>query len=163
VNENAESVRLHLCVDMPYQERLVRFIENHDEHRAATTFSSGKERAAAVTMATLPGARLFHEGQFEGRKVRLSVFLGRRTDEPPDEDLTAFYKKLLQTVKSPVFGRVSGAFASVQVGPTIQAIRTWWPGAGRVRRCRVRTIDIWSWSISATAPCKPMCIHLGTT
>jgi glycosidase len=103
VNENAESVRLHLCADMPYQERLVRFIENHDEHRAATTFSPGKERAAAVTMATLPGARLFHEGQFEGRKARLPVFLGRRPDEPADEDLSTFYKKLLQTVKSPVF------------------------------------------------------------
>jgi hypothetical protein len=54
-------------------------------------------------MATLPGARLFHEGQFEGRKVRLPVFLGRRPDEPPDEELRAFYKKLLQTIKDPVF------------------------------------------------------------
>lgn len=103
VNENAESVRLHLCADMAYQERLVRFIENHDEPRAVATFAPAKERAAAVTMATLPGARLFHEGQFEGRKVRLPVFLGRRPDEQADEDLRAFYEKLLQTIKSPVF------------------------------------------------------------
>ncbi len=103
VNDDAEDVRLHLSAAMPYQERLVRFIENHDEPRAAATFTPAKERAAAVTMATLPGARLFHEGQFEGRKVRLPVFLGRRPDEPPDEELRAFYKKLLQTIKSPVF------------------------------------------------------------
>ena len=88
---------------MRYQERLVRFIENHDEPRAAATFSPAKERAAAVTMATLPGARLFHEGQFEGRKVRLPVFLGRGPDEPADEELRAFYKKLLQTIKNPLF------------------------------------------------------------
>ena len=100
---DAESVRLHLCADLPYQERLVRFIENHDEPRAAATFSPAKERAAAVTMATLPGARLFHEGQFEGRRVRLPVFLGRRPDEPADEELRAFYGKLLETIKSRVF------------------------------------------------------------
>ena len=41
-------------------------------------FSPARERAAAVTIATIPGARLFHEGQFEGRKVRIPVFLGRR-------------------------------------------------------------------------------------
>jgi hypothetical protein len=103
VHEDAESVRLHLCADMRYQERLVRFIENHDEPRAAAVFSPAKERAAAVTLATQAGARLFHDGQFEGRKVRLPVFLDRRPDEPADEDLYAFYKKLLQGVNRPVF------------------------------------------------------------
>jgi hypothetical protein len=93
-----ESVRLHLCADMAYQERLVRFIENHDEPRAAATFSPEKERAAAVATTTLPGAVLLHEGQFEGRKVRLPVFLGRRPDEPPDTDLQAFYHTLLDVM-----------------------------------------------------------------
>ncbi len=77
-HESAESVRLHLCADPEYQEKLLRFIENHDEPRAAATFLPAKERAAAVTTSTLPGARLFHEGQFEGRKIRVPVFLGRR-------------------------------------------------------------------------------------
>jgi hypothetical protein len=94
----AESVRLHLCADMAYQERLVRFIENHDEPRAAAAFSPEKERAAAVATTTLPGAVLLHEGQFEGRKVRLPVFLGRRPGEPPDTDLQAFYHALLRVI-----------------------------------------------------------------
>jgi len=94
----AESVRLHLCADMPYQERLVRFIENHDEPRAAATFSPQKERAVAITTMTLPGAVLLHEGQFEGRKVRLPVFLGRRPDEPPDMVLRTFYLALLDVI-----------------------------------------------------------------
>ncbi len=99
----AESVRLHLCADLPYQEKLVRFIENHDEPRAAATFSDQKARAAAVTVATLPGARLFHEGQFEGRRVRLPVFLRRRFDEITDKSLQEFYHSLLQILRSKDF------------------------------------------------------------
>jgi hypothetical protein len=60
--------------DADYQEKMVRFIENHDESRAAATFLDGMGRAAAVAILTLPGARLLHEGQFEGRRVRLPVF-----------------------------------------------------------------------------------------
>jgi hypothetical protein len=54
-------------------------------------------------VATLPGARLLHEGEFEGRKVRLPVFLGRRPEEPVDETLQAFYRKLLRAVDSDTF------------------------------------------------------------
>ena len=97
--DNAESVRLHLCAGLDYQDKLVRFIENHDEPRAATTFSPEKERVAAVTMMTLPGAKLLYEGQFEGRRVRPPVFLARRPDEPLDPDLQAFYHTLLAAVK----------------------------------------------------------------
>ncbi|MBV8809773.1 MAG: alpha-amylase [Acidobacteriaceae bacterium] len=102
-HESAEAVRLHLCAELGYQERLVRFIENHDEPRAAATFSPEKLRAAAVTIATVPGARLFYEGQFEGRKVKLPVFLGRRPDEPVDQDLFAFYSRLLKAINAPAF------------------------------------------------------------
>jgi hypothetical protein len=94
---------LHLCADLPYQEKLVRFIENHDEPRAAATFAEQKARAAAVTFATLPGARLFHEGQFEGRRVRLPVFLRRRPNETADTTLQEFYHSLLQALRSADF------------------------------------------------------------
>ena len=40
-HESAESVRGHLQADPGYQERLMRFIENHDEPRAAATFAAG--------------------------------------------------------------------------------------------------------------------------
>ena len=99
----AEQVRLHLCADLAYQEKLVRFIENHDEPRAASTFAYGKALAAAVIFATLPGAKLFHEGQFVGRRVRLPVFLRRRPEEVPDVHLQGFYKNLLQAIRSPDF------------------------------------------------------------
>jgi len=99
----AENVRLHLCADPAYQEGMVRFIENHDEPRAAATFPGGKARAAALAILTLTGARLLHEGQFEGRKVRLPVFLGRRPAEPLDQDLAAFYEKLLKETGQDLF------------------------------------------------------------
>ena len=82
---------------------MVRFLENHDEPRAAATFPNGKGRAAAVAMLTLTGAKLLHEGQFEGRKVRLPVFLGRRPVEPVDHDLDGFYRRLLEVTNQDVF------------------------------------------------------------
>jgi hypothetical protein len=102
-HDNAEGIRQHVLADLSYQEKMVRFIENHDEPRAASVFSPQKERAAAVTIATIAGARLFHEGQFEGRKVRVPVFLGRRPVEPLDPDLQAFYFRVLKEIDKDIF------------------------------------------------------------
>lgn len=95
LREDAGSVRAHLRADLTYQRGLVRFLENHDEPRAAATLPGARGRAAAVTVATLPGATLWHEGQFEGRRVRPPVFLARRPREPVDEPLRAFHHRLL--------------------------------------------------------------------
>jgi glycosidase len=101
--DSAESVRLHLLADLRYQERLIRFIENHDEPRAYGIFGPERSRAAAVTVATLPGAKLFHEGQLEGRRVKLPVQLGRRPAETADPELQGFYSRLLEIAKHSVF------------------------------------------------------------
>ena len=98
VHDNAESVRLHLTASLDYQDKLVRFIENHDEPRVAATFSTEKERAVAMILMTLPGAKLLYEGQLEGRKIRPPVFLARRQTEQIDADLQAFYHQLLATI-----------------------------------------------------------------
>jgi hypothetical protein len=102
-NGNAEGVRLHLSDNPAYHDKLLHFIENHDEPRAAVAFSPKQERAAAIIAATVPGARLFHEGQFEGRKVRTPVFLGRRAAEPVDNEILVFYGKLLGAISGPLF------------------------------------------------------------
>ncbi|MCY1136857.1 alpha-amylase [Actinoplanes sp. Pm04-4] len=94
VHEDADAVRKHLTAGRDYQDKLIRFTENHDEPRAATALPGGRGRAAAVAIATLPGATLWHDGQFEGRRTRLPVFLGRYPDEPVDEDLLAFHHRL---------------------------------------------------------------------
>ncbi len=93
-HEDAEAVRQHLTAGRDFQDRLIRFIENHDEPRAASALPGARGRAAAVAIATLPGATLWHDGQFEGRRTKLPVFLGRSPVEPVDEELRAFYRKL---------------------------------------------------------------------
>ena len=103
IHSNTAEVRSHLSAAIEYQGKLLRFLENHDEERAAAAFSFPKERAAAIAMATVPGARLFHEGQFEGRKVRVPVFLGRRVAEPVDQPLEQFYQQLLDVTDASVF------------------------------------------------------------
>ncbi|WP_433829876.1 alpha-amylase [Actinoplanes sp. CA-015351] len=95
VHENADAVRTHLAAGRDYQDRLIRFLENHDEPRAATTMPGGRDRAAAIAVATLPGAILWHDGQFEGRRAHLPVFLNRYRDEPADLGLREFYHRLL--------------------------------------------------------------------
>ncbi|WP_328975168.1 alpha-amylase family glycosyl hydrolase [Streptomyces canus] len=95
LHESADSVRAHLGADLAHQRGLVRFLENHDEPRAAAALPGDRGRAAAVAVATLPGATLWHEGQFEGRRVRPPVFLRRRPQEPVDEPLRDFYGRLL--------------------------------------------------------------------
>lgn len=102
-HDGAESVRFHLSAELAYQEKLVRFLENHDEPRAAATFSGPRHRAAAVVTATLPGARLFHEGQLEGRWVRVPIFLARRPAEPVDSEVKGFYKDLLRGLRTGEF------------------------------------------------------------
>ena len=89
----------HLVAGLDYQEKLVRFIENHDEPRAAAVFGAEQARAAAVVMSTLPGARLYHDGQLSGRRKHIPVFLGRAPDEPVDAELRAFYAWLLPRVR----------------------------------------------------------------
>ncbi|HSP20038.1 MAG TPA: hypothetical protein VLQ79_11005, partial [Myxococcaceae bacterium] len=95
VHEDARSVRGHLSAGLDYQGKLVRFTENHDEPRAATALPGDRALAAAAVIATVPGATLWHDGQFEGRRVQLPVFLGRRPDEPVEADRLAFHLRLL--------------------------------------------------------------------
>jgi glycosidase len=100
VGRDVAGVRGHLRAELAYQSRLVRFLENHDEPRIAGLLPGDAERAAAVAIATLPGATLWHEGQFEGRRVRPPVFLSRRPGEPSDPALASWYRRLLAIVAS---------------------------------------------------------------
>lgn len=100
---NVRSVREHLMADLEFQEKSVRFLENHDEPRAAATFPIEIHRPAAIITFLTPGLRFFHQGQFEGKKIRISVHLGRGPAEPKDDDVAKFYAALLERLKDPVF------------------------------------------------------------
>lgn len=91
----------HLYQTAAYQNKLVHFIENHDEQRAATAFPGGYWRAAALASATLPGMRMLHQGQFDGRQTRVSVLLRRHPDEESDAIVTRFYEQLVRIITRP--------------------------------------------------------------
>lgn len=100
---DALSVRMHLTAGLDYQQHSVRFVENHDERRAAEAFGPERSKAAAMLALTLPGMRLVHEGQIEGRRTKVPVQLGRRLPESDAQSLAQFYKGLLPIVSQPLF------------------------------------------------------------
>jgi hypothetical protein len=100
---HARPAREHLLAGLDFQDRLARFLENHDEPRAAATFVPGQHRAAAIITFLSPGLRFFHQGQFEGRKIRIPVHLRRGPAEPHDPAIAEFYLALLDVLRDPVF------------------------------------------------------------
>ncbi|MGH1437162.1 MAG: alpha-amylase family glycosyl hydrolase [Lewinella sp.] len=120
---NLGSVRSHLYADTDFQTKSARFLENHDEDRILSEMAPAKVKAAALATYTLPGLSLFYEGQWEGRRKRLPVQLGRQPEEfdpavygistaglmlgqlpglaPVDPQQVAFYDYLLQLLKQP--------------------------------------------------------------
>jgi hypothetical protein len=107
-------VALHLQADTMFQNKLVRFLENHDEPRSALTFGNVRFPAVGVLMATLPGMRLYHHGQLTGKRIRIPVQLCRARDEPPDDATVGFYDRILAITNDEVFH--IGRWALLTVG-----------------------------------------------
>jgi hypothetical protein len=100
---DAQGVAAHLTADPAFQAGLLRFLENHDEPRAASVLDPARHRAGAITTLTQCGARLVHDGQTRGWRTHLPVFLDRFPDEPEDRELEAFYGRLLEVLSDPTF------------------------------------------------------------
>ena len=132
---HARPVREHFRAGLDYQDKLARFLENHDEPRAAATFSADVHEAAAVITFLSPGLRFFHQGQFQGRKKRISPHLVRAPQEPLDERLEAFYDRLLAALRRPALRQ--GNWQLLDCTPAWEGNWTWdcflvfaWQGAG---------------------------------
>ncbi|MFI5008631.1 MAG: alpha-amylase family glycosyl hydrolase, partial [Solirubrobacterales bacterium] len=119
----ARPVREHFLAGLDYQTRLARFLENHDEPRAATTFPPGKHEAAAVLTYLSPGLRFFHQGQLEGRRKRISPHLVRAPVEPVDTRVARFYDALLPVLRQPTFR--DGQWRLLECVPAWEGNGTW--------------------------------------
>ena len=135
---HARPVREHFHAGLDYQNKLARFLENHDEPRAAATFSPDVHEAAAVITFLSPGLRFFHQGQFEGRKKRISPHLVRGPQEPVDQRLEQFYDRLLAVLRQPVVR--DGQWQLLECAPAWEGNWTWdcflvfaWQGTGGER------------------------------
>jgi hypothetical protein len=116
----AGPVRGHLHADLAYQEKLARFLENHDEPRAASELAWPVHRAAAIVTFLTPGLRIFHQGQLEGARVRVPVHLCRGPIEPVDRDIADFYARLLKVLRETPSLR-DGSWSLIEPQPA-------WPG-----------------------------------
>lgn len=119
----ATPVREHLKADLEFQNRSARFLENHDEVRAATAFVAEKYQAAAVLTYTVPGMRFFQDGQFEGRRKHPNIHLGRRAEESPDPLMRDFYGRLLPVLRKPELRE--GAWRLLEQTPAWAENPTW--------------------------------------
>jgi hypothetical protein len=95
-------IRAHLQADPAFNDRLVRFLENHDEARSARTFASRLPAAAAIA-ASLPGMRFFFDGQLDGRETRVPVQLGRWQEESARPGIRDLYDRLLSATDRDLF------------------------------------------------------------
>lgn len=92
----ASRIHDHLWAEASYQHKSVRFIENHDEQRAACAFGKEKSTAAAVIAATVPGLHFIHDGQMQGATFRLPIQLQRKRKEETDRRIYRFYDRMLE-------------------------------------------------------------------
>ena len=135
---HAKAVREHFYAALAYQDKLARFLENHDEPRAAATFDQKNHEAAAVITFLSPGLRFFHQGQFTGRKKRISPHLIRAPHEPINTELQKFYELLLNILKKPILR--NGNWSLLECKPAWEGNKTWdsflvfaWEGTGANR------------------------------
>lgn len=98
-----KSVKDHLRAEKEFQQKSVRFIENHDEDRAAAKFGKDRSLAAATIISSIQGMILYYDGQFEGKKIKLPVQLGREPFEKEDDRIKNYYYKLLRITKHSAF------------------------------------------------------------
>jgi hypothetical protein len=134
LHAEADQLHGHLQAGPGYQQGLLRFVENHDEQRAAEAFGPLRARGAAVAGLTQAGMRLVHHGQLDGARVHLPVFLGRYPDEEVDADLAEFYRSFLPLLSDPAF----------RTGTWRLCDRSGWPGDDRYR-----DLVTWCWDGSS--------------
>jgi len=119
----ARPVREYLGRGLDFQNKLARFLDNHDEPRAATVFAPGKHQAAAVLTFLSPGMRFFHQGQLEGARKHLPMQLGRASLEPKDPELSRFYERLLAELRRSALR--GGTWHLLEAEPAWEGNPTW--------------------------------------
>lgn len=119
----AQPVIHHLHGDISYQSRMARFLENHDEPRAAVAFPIEKHLAAAAVTYLAPGLRFFHQGQLDGRRVKTPMQLCRAPEELVDSTLHNVYRRLLDCLAQPTLRQ--GEWQLLDAFPAWESNPTW--------------------------------------
>ncbi|MDY0885149.1 alpha-amylase family glycosyl hydrolase [Dongia soli] len=118
------AIRAHLAAGLDYQDRLARFLENHDEPRAAATFPWPRHQAAAIITFLAPGFRFFHQGQLDGARIHLPVHLCRGAPERPYPEILRFYERLMTVLSERAVLR-DGRWSLIPPEPAWAGNPTW--------------------------------------
>eukprot|EP00753_Platysulcus_tardus_P016998 PLAT618.1.p1 GENE.PLAT618.1~~PLAT618.1.p1 ORF type:complete len:521 (-),score=233.06 PLAT618.1:123-1685(-) len=116
------------------------YVSNHDNNRAAGKIlgSLPAADAGAAVISTLPGMRLYFQGQFLGLHNTLDVHLRRSAPEPIHANVTTYYNKLLHIVGAPVFQTGTFAYSDVQNSGDAWRLVAWrWFDSSQRRLCVV--------------------------
>lgn len=97
-SREAEGIRLHLEATEEYQNHSLRFIENHDEERAVSTFKSWANSCFAL-LCFLPGSVLYHQGQRQGKQIKIPVQLARGPKEEINLESENFYDRAFYRIQ----------------------------------------------------------------
>lgn len=104
-DQDAPAVRGALAAPLPYQGRMARFLENHDEHRAVEVFGKDRMVSVGTLMGTVPGLRFYHQGELEGTATYLPITLRMGAPRPGDPVLSQLFDNILRITREDVFHR----------------------------------------------------------
>jgi hypothetical protein len=119
----ARPVREHFWAAPDYQDKSVRFLENHDEPRAAATFPLETHRAAALLAFLCPGLRFFHQGQLQGWQKKIPMQLCRAPEQPTSRQIETFYRRLLELLRQDL--PRNGEWQLLECTPAWEGNPTW--------------------------------------
>jgi glycosidase len=112
-NSNLKEIKA-LFFNCSFLPSSVFFLENHDEDRLINFVEYETLKTAVILLLTIPGLKLFYDGQLAGRKIKLPMQLGRWPEESFNQDLFDFYKKILNMTNSKAFDKGSFEVISIQ-------------------------------------------------
>lgn len=100
-----------------YQEGLARFLENHDEDRAAVAIPDlAKHRCAAALCYLSPGLKFFHQGQVEGVKEKMQMQRQMLPLQEPKAVVKDMYLRLFAVLQSETLR--SGSYYPLEILPS---------------------------------------------
>ena len=118
-DNNINEVRQSLSQPVENQSHLARFLENHDEARAAAVFGNDRLAAIATLSGTLPGMRFYQQGEELGIRLRTPIELRTVADQPADPVRQEFFAKLLAATRDDAFH--DGQWSLLEVTPDTDA------------------------------------------
>ena len=98
---HARPVREHFWAGLDYQDKMARFLENHDEPRAAAAFSPGMHQAAAAITFLSPGCVSFTKASSKGARSESRRILAAARANPSIKRSEQFYDRLLAVLRQP--------------------------------------------------------------